>query len=431
MIGLQRTFKIMDDDNSKNLNMYEFCKALSDYGLGFSKGEQQAIFNYFDVDNSGTIIYDEFIRAVRGPMNMARKKIVAQAYKSLDKDGNGWVDINDVRGVYNARKHPDVISGKKTEDQILQEFLETFETAHSMRENGAPDHVVTREEFEEYYNNVSCSIDDDMYFMLMINNAWKLTEESRKGMGTKGWANESAQPRAKGDNNIFNRPALKSQQKEAGLADKASEKEVITHLRTKIAARGARGLMGLSRKFKIADDNNSKTLDAYEFKKAMHDFRIGLSDKQVTVAFNIFDRDGSGEISYDEFLRSVRGQMNLKREGIARRCFKILDNNKSGLIDVNDVRQSYNAKQHPDVKAGKKTEDEVLMEFLDTFEDHYADMKGHADSRDGSINMVEWLEYYNNVSMSIDDDAYFELMMNSAWNLDGARVTKKGWGAEY
>jgi len=39
-------------------------------------------------------------------MNQTRLKIVAQAFKKLDKDGNGWVDINDVRGVYNAKKHP-------------------------------------------------------------------------------------------------------------------------------------------------------------------------------------------------------------------------------------------------------------------------------------------------------------------------------------
>jgi len=42
----------------------------------------------------------------------------------------------------------------------------------------------------------------------------------------------------------------------------------------------------------------------------MHDFRIGLSPKQVTAAFQIFDRDGSGEISFDEFLRAIRGEMN-------------------------------------------------------------------------------------------------------------------------
>ena len=169
IIGLQRQFKIMDDDNSKSLNKYEFSKAMNDFMLGFNQGQVGALFDYFDVDGNGTVSYDEFLRSIRGPMNMARKKIVAQAFKKLDKDGNGWIDINDVRGVYKADKHPDVKSGKKTEDQILQEFLETFETAHAMRNNDAPNYVVTKEEFDEYYNNISCSIDDDMYFMTMMS----------------------------------------------------------------------------------------------------------------------------------------------------------------------------------------------------------------------------------------------------------------------
>ena len=41
-----------------------------------------------DKDKNRMISYDEFLRAVRGPLNMARKKIVAQAFKKLDKDGN-------------------------------------------------------------------------------------------------------------------------------------------------------------------------------------------------------------------------------------------------------------------------------------------------------------------------------------------------------
>ena len=123
--------------------------------------------------------------------------------------------------------------------------------------------------------------------------------------------------------------------------------------------------------------------------------------------------------------------MNDFRKGLAKKAYSIMDKDRSGTLDINDIRQTYNAKQHPDVKAGKKTEDEVLAEFLDTFEDHYADMKGHADARDGTITLEEWLEYYNNVSMSVDDDAYFELMMNNTWNLDNSRVTKKGWSGEY
>jgi hypothetical protein len=50
-----------------------------------------------------------------------------------------------------------------------------------MRNNQAPDHVVTNEEFEEYYNNISASIEDDAYFTLMMNNAWKLNDESKQG----------------------------------------------------------------------------------------------------------------------------------------------------------------------------------------------------------------------------------------------------------
>merc|ERR1712070_939966 len=144
----------------------------------------------------------------------------------------------------------------------------------------------------------------------------------------------------------------------------------------------------------------------------MHDFRIGMNDKQVAEVYKVFDRDGSGEITYDEFLRTIRGEMNAARKKVALRAYTIMDKDKSGLVDINDIRQTYNAKQHPDVLKGKKTEDEILAEFLDTFEDHFADMKGHADARDGIITIPEWLEYYNNVSMSIDNDEYFQLMMN-------------------
>lgn len=198
--------------------------------------------------------------------------------------------------------------------------------------------------------------------------------------------------------------------------------------RQKLAGRGARGLLGLAKQFKIADDDNSKNLDMSEFKKAVRDFRVGLSDSDSEKLFRIFDRDRSGSIDYEEFLRGVRGEMNQFRVNLCKKAFTIMDKDRSGVLNLDDIKQSYNAKMHPDVKAGKKTEDDVLLEFLDTFEMHYG--LSHENSRDGQISMDEWVEYYNNVSMSIDDDKYFELMMNSAWNLDNSRVTKKGWGGE-
>ncbi len=167
----------------------------------------------------------------------------------------------------------------------------------------------------------------------------------------------------------------------------------------------------------------------YEFKKAIKDFRIPIPEKSVDRLFELFDRNKSNSIDYDEFLRGVRGEMNGFRRALSEKAFRVMDKDRSGVLNINDIKGVYNAKMHPDVKAGKKNEEEVLGEFLDTFEAHYA--MSNPDSRDGNITVEEWLEYYNNVSMSIDDDAYFQVMMNSTWNLDGSRVTKKGWGGEY
>lgn len=193
-------------------------------------------------------------------------------------------------------------------------------------------------------------------------------------------------------------------------------------------ARGARGFIGLQRQFKIMDDNRSMTIDKNEFAKAIRDYRVDLKPTEVEMLFSEFDSDRSGEISYDEFVRGIRGKMNNFRKSLAMKAFTIMDKDKSGVIDINDIKGVYNAKFHPDVKAGKRSEEEILGEFLETFETHHSLLNGNP--RDRRVTKEEWEEYYNNISASIDSDQYFELMMNSAWNLDGSRVTKRGWAGE-
>lgn len=109
-------------------------------------------------------------------------------------------------------------------------------------------------------------------------------------------------------------------------------------------------------------------------------------------------------------------------------AFKRLDRNGNGDIELDDIKGSYNASQHPDVKMGKKTQDEVLYDFLDTFEQHYA--LANPGSRDKKVSLKEFVEYYNNISVSIDNDDYFELMIKNAWNLDN-RTAQKAWAGEY
>lgn len=66
--------------------------------------------------------------------------------------------------------------------------------------------------------------------------------------------------------------------------------------------------------------------------------------------------------------------------------------------------------------SGKRQEEDILFEFVDTFEHH------HMSARDPQISIPEWMAYWNNVSMTIDDDLYFKVMMTNAWGLDEGQL---------
>lgn len=55
-------------------------------------------------------------------------------------------------------------------------------------------------------------------------------------------------------------------------------------------------------------------------------------------------------------------------------------------------------------------------EFLSTFDTIDAD---------GVVTPSEFVKYYSNVSSSIDDDDYFELVIRNAWHISGGI----GWAA--
>jgi len=81
------------------------------------------------------------------------------------------------------------MEGKKSPEEVLNEWLETFEAHHVELYGGSHDSRVSRAEWTEYYTNISSSIDRDDYFELMMNNAWKLGEAAKTYAA--GWSNAS------------------------------------------------------------------------------------------------------------------------------------------------------------------------------------------------------------------------------------------------
>jgi Ca2+-binding EF-hand superfamily protein/adenosylcobinamide amidohydrolase len=473
-IGLQRKFRIMDDDGSKTLDMGEFKKAMKEMSMGLSDQELRMLFDYFDADHSGTIDFEEFIQGVRDPLNDRRLRLVNIAFTKLDRDGSGEVDVQEIASIYDASKHPDVLAGKKTPEQVFREFLDTFDVG------GEVDGKVTLQEFTNYYNNLSASIDNDDYFELMIRNAWHIpggvgaaansankrvlvtradgsqyVEVINDDLGLKAGDKEGMKARLQTQgvfaSSLDTNGLVKDEQKAAVRGKRFSSelgkstvpsgvlpgsigtgpnpitnvkakaappaepslglRTIIDRLKNEIGTRGGRGFIGLQRKFRIMDDDGSKTLDLGEFKKGMKEMNMGLNDSELRLLFEHFDTDNSGTIDYEEFIQGVRDPLDERRLRLVETAFSIIDKDGSGEVDVQEIATMYDASKHPEVIAGRMTPEQVFREFLDTF-----DVGGE---KDGKVTVQEFINYYTNLGASIDNDDYFELMIRNAWHISG------------
>lgn len=178
---LGRIFRHLDFNGNHRLNQEELKIALEEFGLEVADRHIKVLMDHFDKNHDGNVDFDEFLRGIRGRMNKRRRGLVGLAFAKLDKDGSGEVTLDEMSKVYDPSFHPEVKAGSMTPEQCLKEFMAQWDTIEK-------DGIATREEFEEYYNDVSASVDSDDYFELMLRNAWHIS-------GGEGWCENTTNTR--------------------------------------------------------------------------------------------------------------------------------------------------------------------------------------------------------------------------------------------
>ena len=427
IISLENNFRSLDDDNSQTIDFDAFEKTAEDFRFGISFDEMQNLFNFFDKERKGRIDYDEFLRVIRGQMNNSRKKIVDDIFSTFEPDQDGFVHINKITQLFNPENHPDTLSGKKSPEEVYKEFVDTFEGNHTyLNGDEAQFGNVDLDEFCDYYDSISMLIENDADFENMVKGVWlddvnnqqEEKQQPLRGKKVLRYDNNQKQNEYDNESNDYKNDQYKELSQNLREKEDKKQKEVnegFESFKKYLQQKDAKTVLTLARHFKIMDENGNKTLDFGEFCRGIKNAGLNIPEDVLQELFNEFDYDGSGFISYDEFMVKLLGNLNSRREAVVRAAFNKLDLDKSGVVELNEVKSFYSTKNNPQVLHGEINEEQLYAHFIETFGNHHNLYSGIRDKR---VTWKEFLDYYRFMSFNIQDDDLFEAILVAAWRLE-------------
>ncbi|XP_059539644.1 calcyphosin-2 isoform X1 [Myotis daubentonii] len=168
LTAMGKYFQQLDKERNGLLDKADFKQALKVFHLEMSEKDFESSWQILNENGNGRVDYGEFRRAIIGEMNEYRKSFVRKAFMKLDFNKTGSVPIIDIRKCYCAKKHPQVISGHSTEEEIKLSFLDTLKEACSKSDE------VSYGEFEDYYEGLSIGVVDDEDFVTILRTPWGL-----------------------------------------------------------------------------------------------------------------------------------------------------------------------------------------------------------------------------------------------------------------
>ena len=180
LFSFQRKLSLYDLNHKGIISFDDFSMIIQAYTMKITPEEIKIIFDLFDKEKTGLINYNELIQTIIGQISQQRKICIQKVFDRFNKDNNGKVSISEIKLLFNSRRHPDVISGKKSEGEIFGEFLDNIENYKEYLEHlrGAYENNFTLEDFINFYSIAGMNMDDDNIFEFMMNNCWNLDNSS-------------------------------------------------------------------------------------------------------------------------------------------------------------------------------------------------------------------------------------------------------------
>ena len=190
-------------------------------------------------------------------------------------------------------------------------------------------------------------------------------------------------------------------------------------LRESLAKRGQKSIFIIQRMFYIYDRNQTGEIPFDKLCDIFEIYNINLTKEDIFEFFNILDQEHKGIIKYNDLIQMLIKNINENRENLIIKLFAYLSKNNDFVL-INDLKQSFNPTNHPDVINKIKSQDEILLDFIDSLEifREYNSNLNNENIKKGCMSLDDFLFFFKEISMSISDDRYFNYLINNCWNLN-------------
>ncbi|GMI84809.1 calcium dependent protein kinase 1 [Hibiscus trionum] len=95
--GLKEMFKMIDTDGSGQITYDELKVGLKNFGANLAESEFRALMQAADINNSGTIDYEEFVAATLHLNKIEREDNLLAAFSYFDRDGSGYITPDELQ----------------------------------------------------------------------------------------------------------------------------------------------------------------------------------------------------------------------------------------------------------------------------------------------------------------------------------------------
>ena len=393
LFNFLKNFKYYET-NDNLINRNSFRKVFNNFNIKLTPEEIDLIFNELGVDYSKNYMYHEdFIKFLSVKMlNKKRDDIIKNIYDILlEKEGNSGDDLNlkYLKDIYNSKNNYFI---KDEEDNYL-EFIDCLEIFHFCYK-GYKFENFNKKEFVEFYRLISFLINDDNDFISLITNEWRVNENYFKN--NFSFKDENQHSYKKGENYF------------------------LLDLKNELVKIGVKGLLNIHYKFLTLCPNISKITLNY-FVNILNLNHINFDPDEFKDLFNYFSIDSNNKfLDYTRFIRFFKKELNETKLNIVEKIFLSLqyeNSNEEEDVPLNQIKNKYKAKNHPEVVSGIKTENEKIKEFRECFDINYDifNSRKYLANNEKMVDFDMFANFYEYVSFIYEGDNEFVNLLVNTW----------------